>query len=268
VDETTKAWEEQTRKLEQVEKRIDGINQKIIDQAQNLKDSLANIDRDTSRSREESIAKLLREQEDLNIKANKLGGGLSYQENNRLTEVNQELSAESAKNPGELERGRSIGQLNDLQLIDYKATLKKQDETDKSNAATEKLQAELTKEQANKIEIVKLEQDKKQAVIDALNERALKTAQTYQKIEQDTTAHIATQTTQFAQLSALIDNLLAKNAKLNSFSQGPNSAFPGLLKAPVVTVNVETMNANSPADVSAVGAALARQVQLAGKGAN
>lgn len=262
VSDTTKAWEDQQKKLDQVEKKIESINQKIIDAGVALKDSLAKIDEHTGQSEAKEVEKLIKRKKDLDDKIAS-GGGRTKKEQDEYSSITTQL--DGAKGASYYSEGEALSKMTDLQKIQHEGDIKKQDATKQSKEKTDKLNQELIGEQANAKAIQSLEEQKKQAVINALTERHNKTRETYAKIQTDTENHISVQTKQFATLSSLVDNILAKNSQLNGSTQGPLGNIAGLRNAPVqpVTVTIQTMHVGSAADGKKIAQHLSREIQLA-----
>lgn len=218
IKDATEAWKEQVDALEKVDEKISDINDKIIEEHRELQKTLADIDRDaarrkeeirkdSARSVEEKAADMVRELKDLDDKLAR-GEGNSEAEQQKRREIEAALQTIS---PEQRAAGQNIASLNPFEEIarqesqklsdaEEEARRRKIEAAEESNARTEALVNEMVQAESNRTQIVALERDKSQAVISALEQRALATEATYKKIETDTAAHVTSQIEEFNRL--------------------------------------------------------------------
>lgn len=82
---------------------------------------------------------------------------------------------------------------------------------------------EIAKEEANKVELERIEGEKKQIVMNALEARRIFTEQNYKALEDATKKHVEKQIEQFNQLKAAIDALSNANSSLSRFESTASS---------------------------------------------
>lgn len=200
IDEATKAWEEQVQALDEVDKKIADINDRIIEEHKRLKDSLADIDRDGARDKAKIASDLLTKKNELEAKMTSKGGqGLTSEESFQYGELQDQLRG---ADPSSLAAGEKTAGLNEFQKIDAEMEQKKKDAAMESNARTEGLVNELTQAQINKQQIVAAEQEKRDAVVLALNERLIATTTAQAAEITATEAYVKRMSDLYSQLAA------------------------------------------------------------------
>ncbi len=186
IESATKAWEEQVNLIEKSEDKVKDLTQSIKDEQKALAEANAEIEKDAQRNREEKAADLIKERDRLNQKLAQRQG-LSQDEQDRLAQIDASLGTQNARTVG---AGEGIAGMDEFQLIEREAELKRKEAAEKADARIAELQAELDVEN-QKIEALRTaEQEKKQIVMDALAERRTITDANFTADEARLTQHV------------------------------------------------------------------------------
>ncbi len=225
IEDATNEWEKQVDLIEKSEDKVKDLTKSIEEEKQALADANKEIEKDAQRSREEKAADLIKERERLNQKLAQRQG-LSQEEQDRLAKIDASLGTQSA---GTIGAGQSIAGMDEFQLIDREAALKKQDAEEKANARIAELQAELDAENKKLEGLRDTEAKKKQVVIDALAERSALTTVNYTVEEEKLRNHTNVMIAEYQRLAAAARSVesSASNAVVPKFASGGAVAGAG-----------------------------------------
>ncbi|PQO47369.1 hypothetical protein [Blastopirellula marina] len=226
VSEATSAWKDQVRALEDVEKQIKDINDRIAEEEKRLADRISDITKDANEDAIKKAEELIRERNKIRGESNAFAtGGLSGSDSFRIGQIDTELRGFSSENITEAERRAS---LTTGETSEEEKARKIQAARDESEARIAPLREELAQAEKNKSEIVRLEAEKKQAVVDALETQRVKSDAVYKAIEERTAKHVEVQKQQFNDLVSYINQLSSVATGASSFEIGAgNSILPG-----------------------------------------
>lgn len=200
VEEATKAWEDQKQKVKEVNDHIADLNDRAIEEKKRLKQTLAEIDRDAAKEKQQTAEELIRKRNELQAKMTANGGaGLTGEESYQYGQLLDQIKGFDANT---VSAASADASLSPAQKIDAEALKKKKEAAVESNARLQSLIDELTQAQINKQQIVDLENQKRQAVIAALDQRVAKTTEAYAAIESSTAAHVEKMRQLYSQLAA------------------------------------------------------------------
>lgn len=216
VQEATQAWREQVRELEQVEQQITDIIERIEDEKRILQERIAGIEAGTKEDMVSAAAKLIRERNELRAEILP-GRPLTGDESRRMGEIESELRGFDADTIAEGER---IAGMSDAELINEEKEQKIAALKEESDARVAALQAELDGAEINRREIERMEQEKKQAVIDALEEQRVKTFATYKALETETARHVEAQKANFNDLVSYLNQLSKVATSIENVESG------------------------------------------------
>ncbi|WP_145422987.1 hypothetical protein [Symmachiella dynata] len=222
IKEATQEWLKQVDALKSVQKEIDGLNESIGKEQEQLERTIENIRSDSSRRASDEAAELFRELEELRFSGSG-AHGLSADQSFRIGEIESELRGFSEEDRAEGERLAGLGS---AALIEEDKKRRIEDAQAEADARIESLQTELAKAEDNKQKILQLEEEKRQAVESSLNARNAVTFANYAQLEERTAEHVDQQIAEFERLRSAVATLTA--AQTFGFSslteQGINSA--------------------------------------------
>ena len=217
IDDATKAWEDQVKAVDDVKKKIEDINQQIADERKNLKQTLADIDKDAGRDKVKQAADIIRQMNDIRAKADPGGGGLSSGDSYKIGELQTQLQGYDANT---IQQATDLSKLNPSQTIDFEAAQKKKDAQEKSDARVAELQAELDAENKKLVAVQQAEEQKKQAVIKSLKDRESTTFASYKLIEDETQRHIDAMAAKYAELVSKAQALAGATQAVTGVERG------------------------------------------------
>jgi chromosome segregation ATPase len=196
IDDAVRKWEDEVEAIKRAKEAIADLNKKIVEERKSLQDELKQIDADAGRDAAKKAAELVSERNKI-LGLAQGGSTLTGDQSRKLGEIDDQLVGFSSGTISEAERlsGLSAGQ-----LADEERQRRRQDASDKANARINDIQAEIDAEQQKLNAVRTAEAEKKQVVIDSLNERLAVTSANYTAIEDRTRSHVNTMIAQFNKL--------------------------------------------------------------------
>lgn len=284
VHELTDAWKEQQDALKQVEDKISDISKRIQETQTDLAGRVADINRDTQRSKEEKAGDLYRELADLDAKLAR-GEGNSASDQQKRQDIEAALAT---VDQATRQAGQGIAGENPFQAIQREAERKIADAKAEAEAKIAGYKAEQSELEKTRTQLILAEQDKKNAVLTALAERQASTEAVYKQIEERTTVHVNQQLAEFARLTAKVGSpggasavAPVKERAVGGFSSGltlvgergvelvdlpagsyvHNARESSRMARPSVTLQVGDIHVHNEADEDRLMAKLARLIQ-------
>lgn len=223
VRDVTEAWREQLSALKEADRRIEDINEKLAEQNARYADTLADINRKAARSRVDAVADMIKELDELDQKLAR-GEGNSQRDQDRRREIEAMLRQAS---PEELASGKAAAGRDAFGEIAARAEQERQDAMRENDERTLALQAEMDAAQVNRDQVARLEQEKRDAVIQALSERRLATETELTLIEQRTTQHVNQQIAEYDRLRSKMKGVTPASASGGQTIGGGNTVTVG-----------------------------------------
>lgn len=207
IEDATKAWEEQVEKIKEVKDRIAELQAELDKE----KATPASMEADTVEAKTQKYMELFKELQDINDEIESMSGrGTRFMEwdpEKYASDVKRKADIEAmldkvrqGKGGNEIagEAGRRLG-LDDIEQIDDEAK-RAEDERVK------RLEEEIDAQNKTLTNLQKVEQQKKQAVLNALADQAKEAAPYYALLEQQLRDHVNTQIGYYNGLAAAIRN--------------------------------------------------------------
>lgn len=223
VDDLKSAWDDQRKAVEEAKRRVEDLNDTILRGAEDLKDALQKIDRETTKQKGEKIADLIREQQDLDAQLAR-GEGLSGKEQQRAQQLEQLLKSARASNPSEYGQGQDLAGMNELQRVEFEAQQRKKETVLEFNKKQEDSVNKLV--QAN-IDLTMAQEKLKTLqgdLVTAMGTYETTMLGTYLATEDATKKHVANQVTELQKEQSAVDALANSYGKVRDYLTTSNKA--------------------------------------------